>query len=222
MNPSDFQRELTRIAGLNPFGLPVLRLVDGEKEVEWIAGCKRLKYPLTSIPRERHCYRDDEGNVRSVARVDDVPEEKFSWVEQTEDERGEERQIVERWRSAEFLAASGRFRQRRDDDGTELLPELPPEGHYDFFMRLQRPNGEPHPADEGALEMVRALWAYEHSTTLSERNQHAKDALEAEMKERDATIRKRKNDLWGFDPDEYVRVITSAGHQRFEKKAREI
>ena len=222
MTPEEFQAELARIGGTNPFGQPVLKLVDGRTEEKWEAGGWVLKYPVVTSRRQGFEYRDDEGRLQFVEDPKDVPPGKLCVDAYRQEERGEEVMIVERWRSAEFLARTGRFRDRRDEDGSELLPELPSEGHYDFFVRLQRPDGTPHPADREALEMVEALWKYEHSTTLSERNRHAREAFEAEGRERAAKVRGQWNDLWGFDPDDYRQVVTSAGRTKFEKKARHV
>jgi hypothetical protein len=222
--PQEFIDGLTAIGGLNPFGQPMLRCVDGEREETWEAGGWHLKYTVLTPSRTVYEYRDGEGKPQLASGPDAVPAGRIFVQREHQDEVGEERLIIERWRSAEFLAKSGRFSEliRRDADGTELLRELPAEGHYDFFMRLQRQDGTPHPPDDAALEMVRALWKYEQSTTVAEREMHLREDRERKASAAEKANKERMNTLWGFDADSYQIIQGSDGHQKIVERKREI
>lgn len=224
MSPEEFQRELTAIGGVNPFGRPVLRVVDGRREEKWEGGGWVLKYPVITNRRQGFEYRDDEGRTQFVEDPADVPRGKLCVDAFRQDEHGEEVYIVERWRSAEFLASTGRFDDslRRDEEGSELIRERPSEGHYDFMLRLQDKQARPLPLVPAALELVRALIADEQQHTPAERARLDEEFRLKQEGEMEAAKRERKNALWGFDPDDYRPVLTSAGHTRFEKKVRHV
>jgi DNA-directed RNA polymerase subunit RPC12/RpoP len=233
VTPDDFNKELERIAGTNLYGQPLLRLVDGRTEQAWVAGMMRFKY----------LGRTDEDGT----------------------EHGEEGCIIEQWRSAEFLAATGRFPEARGlttttvtfscrscgsvvphrpgseevdterecpacgskrvspvyerEEDFDLLPTLPAEGHYDYFLRVSDEQLRERAGE--VLETVRAVWAFQ-CLPLREQNRLIDEHEEQVRKRRAKAERERRNAEWGFDPDDYVLVTNSAGHQQFVRKRKEI
>lgn len=148
---------------------------------------------------------------------------KPKYVARTDDdgtEHGEEGYIIEQWRSPEFLAASGRFTDHRHDaDGSEVIREMPSEGHYDYFLRVSDEQLRDRAGE--ALETVRQVWAFQ-KLPLAEQNRLIDEHQERVKEARRKAGRKRRNDLWGFDPDDFVLVQNSAGHQQFVRRKREI
>src|SRR5688572_19569292 len=137
-----FAEELTRIGGTNDRGEPILRCVWGATAQVWEAGGWCLKY-VTASPAVLVGFEYvEDGTLVFVERLADVPLTIIAAPVYRSEEKGEERWIIERWRSPEFLATTGRFTARHDPaTGEELIRELPTEGHYDFFMRLQNTDG---------------------------------------------------------------------------------
>jgi DNA-directed RNA polymerase subunit RPC12/RpoP len=112
VDPS-FERGLVEIAGPNPFGRPVLRLVWGATHRDGQATDGGLKYYLcTTEPTLCGFEFSDGGEQRFVKRLEDVPTHVLIPVPKYEAHQlGERRFFVEQWRSAEFLRRSGRYRQ---------------------------------------------------------------------------------------------------------------
>jgi hypothetical protein len=135
-------------------------------------------------------------------------------------EVGEDRYIVEIWRSPEFLAASGRFTdQRHDDDGSELIREMPSEGHYDYMLRVPREDfATKSPA---VLGVIKEVWEFQR-LTLSEQNRLIDEHREQVEEKRRKAARERRNAEWGFDPDDYQIIATSSGAPKVVRKAKEI
>lgn len=173
---SDFEESLALIGGLNPFGQPVLRRVWGGTAEKWEGGGWCLRYPASGKPDLGYEYRDENGDTQFTWRLDEVPNNAIPLVvsRQRKSETGDEYHYIERWRSAEFLKSTGRFTVIRDDEGDQVLPELPSQGHYDYFARLEKRDGSYHPADGEALMVIKAMWDYEHNFSLNERNQHVR------------------------------------------------
>lgn len=148
---------------------------------------------------------------------------KLKYVGNTDEdgtEHGEEGYVIEQWRSPEFLAASGRFTDNRHDaDGSEVIREMPSEGHYDYFLRLTDEQLRNRAGE--VLETVKAVWAVQR-LPLREQNRLIDEHQERVRQARQKAERARRNNLWGFDPDDYVLVETSAGRQQYVRKPREI
>lgn len=169
-----FEDELARIAGLNPFGEPILRRVWGGTAEKWEGAGWCLKYPSSAQPDWGFEWTENGKTCFSWSLID-VPSNVIPLaIERTKSsEKGDEHHYVERWRDPEFLIASGRFIHTKDDDGTQILPDSPLRvGHYDYYVRLERKDGSYHPADNEALMVIKAMWEYEHAYSLTERNQH--------------------------------------------------
>jgi hypothetical protein len=135
-------------------------------------------------------------------------------------EVGQECVVVEIWRSPEFLAASGRFTEQRfDTDGSEIVRAMPSDGHYDYMLRVPWPDVANRAGE--VLVTAQDIWAFQR---LSLREQNALiDQHEQRVRtERAKRAREARNNLWGYNPDEWRWVATSAGRLRHEKKGREI
>jgi hypothetical protein len=184
---------------------------DFNKELERIAGTNLYGQPLLRLVdgRTEQTWVAGGWKLKYVGRTDDDGTE-----------HGEEGFIIEQWRSPEFLAASGRFTDhRRDTDGSEVIREMPSEGFYDYFLRVTDEQLRERAGE--ALETVRAVWAFQ-CLPLREQNRLIDEHEEQVKKRRAKAERERRNKEWGFDPDDYVLVETSAGKQQYVKRKREI
>lgn len=221
-----FQAELVRIAGLNPFGKPNLVIRWAVTYEDPMMPDGRPKYYLsTNEPTlAGFHYRGPAGETVTVKDLADVPAHVLiaePFYEETH--LGERKFVVEQWRSADFLARSGRYRETHDtgegyqtvacrncggrmqETGREderacvecgsrrqsvvehreikserLLNDLPAEGCYDFFMRLELPGDKFRPADAVALADIEREWrerqkpfAEKHATITRRRGQEA-------------------------------------------------
>nr|AUN37432.1 hypothetical protein [uncultured bacterium] len=108
-----WEETLTRIGGLNPFGKPMLVWRWGATYVDPMREDGSLKYLLakkeaTLVGFE---FTDPITNMQmTVAKLEDIPPHILIPVPKYEAvQLGERRIIIERWRSAEFLAQTGRF-----------------------------------------------------------------------------------------------------------------
>lgn len=117
-----WEEQLTRIAGLNPFGKPMLRWVWGATHVDPMAEDGGLKYWIgqTESTLRGFVFKDPITEMEIfVERMDQVPAAvllavpKYGHIE-----LGQRRIIIENWRSAAFLAQSRRYTDtaRRDQD----------------------------------------------------------------------------------------------------------
>lgn len=143
---------------------------------------------------------------------------------------GERRWIVEIWRSPSFLERSGRYKLEtiQDVDGEKLLKSIPSEGCYDYWLRLERadmttqpPTLKYQPADNEAMQVVRRAWEFEQESP-SERDALDRANREQQRRAIIAANREQRNQLWGFDPDDYQVVPTSDGSFRVERRHLEI
>lgn len=112
----NFQRELIRIAGLNPFGQSNLRIVWGVTHMDEMLLDDKPKYWVSSnnpvvVALQ---YRDKKGQVITVKQEEDVPRKTLFWPVYNNVHLGERRFMVEVWRSPEFLKASGRYQTTFD------------------------------------------------------------------------------------------------------------
>lgn len=108
-----WEAALTKIAGLNPHGKPVLRAVWGATHVDEMSVDGGLKYFLANKnPELSHFEFTDPitGMTLQVKHIEDVPPAVLVPVPKyTTVQLGERQWIVERWRSQEFLSRSGRY-----------------------------------------------------------------------------------------------------------------
>lgn len=118
-----FTAKLTEMAGLNPFGRPVLRMVWGATALDEMAVGSHLKYWLANKEAELSHFEFTcpvTGMQLQVKTLEEVPKAvlipipKYKTVE-----LGERRFIVEIWRSPSFLAASNRYTETSTCDNGE-------------------------------------------------------------------------------------------------------
>jgi hypothetical protein len=114
----EFQKALIGIAGLNPFGEPNLVIRWSVSYLDPQMPDGRPKYYLsTNEPVLVACEftEPETGEKRRVKTVDEVPASVLITLPVYEETHlGERRFIVEVWRSAEFLARTGRYRDTFD------------------------------------------------------------------------------------------------------------
>lgn len=119
---------LTKLGGLNPFGRPVLEMRWGATYRDPMSEDNGLKYFLSwgEGKLKRFAFTDPvTGMDMLVDKLDDVPDSIIAIPHYSAVELGERRFIVEQWRSAEFLARSGRYQEHTLHD---------PDKTYQFFF----------------------------------------------------------------------------------------
>jgi hypothetical protein len=186
-----FSDSLVSIAGTNPHGEPNLKLVWGVTHQDPMTTDDLPKY-YVSTPEPTligHQYREGD-ELRTVTKLEEVPAGKISLPIYGTTKLGERRFIVERWRSPEDLARSGRYLDsvRFDaETGAELLREFPRRGCYDFFLRLEDTNGNYHAPDAETLEAIRVKWKYDTETPFDQKQRDVQA-----FREREAEAEKRR------------------------------
>lgn len=247
---SSFDKELIRIAGLNPFGQPMLQKRWAVSYIDPMAETDEPKYLyVVKNPTLIGFEFTDEGGTRFVKRLEDVPPHVLIPVPKYNNPKlGERRWVIEVWRSAEFLARSDRYRQTHDTGDSEiriscrncggqmrrtgnedervcivcgskrqsivetreiknerLLRDLPAEGCYDYFLRLETADGFYRPADAGSLNIIRLVWAHTQKSQ-QEKNRLYLKQKEAEAQQALASKRERHDYIWSddFKEEKYV------------------
>jgi hypothetical protein len=166
-----FQAELTALAGLNPHGQPILRVVKGNEIYHDITETPQLKYLIGFGPMRaaRIEYKHD-GEFRLAECIEDVPEGAF--VTKTNMDReplGLLRYVIEKWTSPQDLEKEGRFTRLTDESGKQILREFPREGIYEAYFTVKRDDGSFRPLDALVLEFIKFKWKYEAATSEDER-----------------------------------------------------
>lgn len=193
---SEVQRELVRIAGLNPYGQPNLVI---RWAVDYQDPMTTDDYPKYYLSTNEQVlvgrgYRDDDGQFVTVEKIEDIPAGKLYFPIYSQTHLGERRFIVEVWRSPEFLERSGRYIEgnlRDPETGEILLRDFPRQGCYDYFYRIERADGTYHPPDGEALEGIRQLWAKSQRSP-KEKDQEIRDARANEAKQ----AKQRRREIW--------------------------
>jgi hypothetical protein len=81
--------------------------------------------------------------------------------------------------------------EHRESGEGRLLRDLPREGCYDYFLRLQRKDGSYHPPNQRALDSVRMLW------NKNQRSFSEKDAEINQSRQRDQqAARQQRKEVW--------------------------
>lgn len=151
--PEWFERELTGIAGTNPHGKPVLRLVWGGTEMSDKSHEARLKYS-TGLHREHKgwVYTKD-GEMHFVTEIEGIDPSIMIFPDIRNEEIGLPRWIIEKWVSPLELEAQHRFRTLGDAEG-QLLRDFPREGVYDTYLIVQNLKGEYRELDRIVLDLI--------------------------------------------------------------------
>lgn len=160
----EFERELVKIAGLNPHGKPNLRVVKGNEIESDRAEERCLKYSCGWTPFEvqGYSYRDADGE-HFTTNVDNLDPSIFIYPVVRQQELGLLRYVIERWVSPEELERANRF-QKRDMDGKVLLREFPREGIYDCYQIIENTQGKFRKLDKDVLYFLKARWQFDHKT----------------------------------------------------------
>jgi len=190
----DVQNELVKIAGLNRFGQPNLRVVKGnEVKSDKAFDAKRLKYSQGYAPFEVNGYRYRDGeNWVFVANIDNLPENVFVVPDTQQEELGLLRYVVERWVSPEELEAQGRFQTRYGNgDLAPTLRQFPREGVYDCYQIIENAEGMFRKIDRDVLNFLKMRWRYEQKSE-AEKEADREKALEL----REEQKAKRQKELW--------------------------
>lgn len=187
----EFTEGLVGIAGLNPHNQPILRCVDGHTARKLEGGRYILRYAKTieySLMGEveigepyfyierwrdpeflassgRFRFQRDDGTTITFLECRNCGKEVPSAAE------------TMNWDVQRICLSCGSKRISPKDIRVEgegkLIQDLPPEGYYDYYAKLEKKDGSFHDADNEALMVINAMWVYEHTFSLKERNQHA-------------------------------------------------
>jgi hypothetical protein len=119
----EWEQQLTRIGGLNPFGQPNLVWRWGATYVDPMKESGDLKYLVAKKEPELRGFEFTDpvtGMTLFVETEKEVPPSIVAVPKYEAVQLGERKIIIERWRSAEFLARCGRYRANmlRDPDKT--------------------------------------------------------------------------------------------------------
>jgi hypothetical protein len=200
---SSFQDELVKIAGLNPHGKPILRLIWGGSEQQYRGHDREgrdqyfPKYMLGFSERVvGYVYTNDKAQRCSVARIDQVPFGAFAQAVVVREYIGRQRFIVEKWASPEDLIRGKRFQQRHDPEtGALLIRSFPREGEYEWYFEIENADQTFKMPDGHDLEIIRDSWHYTQTHTQAEilRDIEKADELKA------AQDRKLMEETWSLD-----------------------
>jgi hypothetical protein len=158
--PEWFERELTQIAGVNPHGQPVLKVVWGGTEMSDKSHDARLKYSsgvYTDV--QGWCYTVD-GTTHFVKDIEGIDPSIMIFPDIKTEELGLPRWIIEKWVSPQELEAQHRFRNIKDAQG-QVLRDFPREGVYDTYFIVQNLEGEYRELDRVVLDLVFDQYKFE-------------------------------------------------------------
>lgn len=201
-----FKRGLERIAGKNPFGKNVLEVrwgpifkdemsIDADT-IKYLDFCKngqqygerRFILEIWRSPE----FLERSGRYKVISDSDTVTERYFCKACETEIVTAPD--ALEYWGAVPPCGNCGSVRSRteliREAGAGQLLQEFPRQGCYDYWLRLERMNLTYHPPDDEALQVVRALWAWEQMP------QNKRDELEQadrELERRAAILAQRQH-----------------------------
>lgn len=156
-----FLEELIKIAGLNPFGGPMVRIVHGTRAVKFRRGEYRLAYPdgppqqelnglVARFPDGREEWiPPDSNNVLPKGALLVLPS--FKTVH-----KGSDYWVLEEWVSPEEVADGWEAGRWEYENGVRIdkTGPLPMKGCYRYIGEITV-NKEPIPLNAKALEMVR-------------------------------------------------------------------
>jgi len=137
--PKDFNEELKKIGGLNPFGDPRLILVHGSEARFHSAG------PLKYI-KDRKAHKDLVANTFGLLEYkfsfEDIPLERF---------------VIEEWIHPKHLSDHNQHRYVKDELGNtvDLLGPFPARGKYRALMILEDKHGNPIPLGQQVLDLLK-------------------------------------------------------------------
>jgi hypothetical protein len=193
-----FQKELTRIAGLNRFGEPNLvrrwgvtyrdpmsTNPDQIKYLDFFQNGKQYgeRRHILEIHRTPE-FLVRSGRYRNLHDSDDLQE--FYFCKACDAELKLDNGDLPPCKCG---STRNYLRQVRRMGAGQLLQPFPEKGCYDYWLRLERANLTYHPPDGEALKVIRALWEWE----LTPQNQ--RDALEQanrELERRQEILRERQ------------------------------
>lgn len=170
--PTDekFQKELSRLGGLNTFGEPILKAVWlgthlSDTSYKPTLAFKKIWHGLTHFE-----YRDDEGNIKVIHREDDAPKGKLVLPVYQTLELGMLRWGIMKWMSVEDAIRGGRFDpQARSETGERLFSDPPMKGVYNLFFKVETAEGRYKSLDEEVLYAVREMWHYNERTSIDKK-----------------------------------------------------
>lgn len=163
-----FEEELKRIAGVNTFGNPILRVDWGGTLKSDVAFKDTLKYKKVWRGMVGFSYTDDKGLVINVDRADEVPDDKFCLARYGTIELGQLRWFISKWESIEDATRNGRFTDITDEEGIRLFRDPPPQGVYNSWVIVESADGYYRGLDNAVLEEVKRQWHWNETKTVGE------------------------------------------------------
>lgn len=163
-----FQKGLTELAGMNPFGKPNLRVEWAGKLLHDITEQPQLKYKITANVTTGYYYEKADGTIGTTASKGDAIDAAPNGFYVPKKEQipvGRLRWVIEQWESAESLREKGRFTRLYDDTGQKVLRSLPPEGVYNHFFWVQTADRKYRDLDNQVLTAVQAMYLYNVTNT---------------------------------------------------------
>lgn len=158
-----FQQGLNDVAGLNPFGEPILRVSWAGTLLHDYTEEPQLKYKLTYRKIVGYYYLKNDGEIGYTKSMNTAPDAAKPWKFQPKIEEiplGRLRWVIEQWESAESLREKGRFQKLHDADGKKILRDLPPRGVYNHYFWVQSYERKFRDLDNGVLIGVTSMWLH--------------------------------------------------------------
>lgn len=201
-----FQQGLIEVAGLNPFGEPILKISWAGTLLHDYTEKPQLKYKLTAKRVRGYYYQNMRNETKwiksmNIAEHSLDPEiralnpKEFA-IDYAEMELGRLRWVIEEWESPESLRAKGRFTKLHDVNGVKVLRDLPPKGVYNHYFWIQAADRGYREPDMQVLEAIKAMHVYEVTTSEA---QKMLDWIEFE-KTQTLTSAQEANQVWNQLP----------------------
>jgi len=192
-----YQKELVKLAGLNPHGQPNLRIVWGATVKSDTAHDKsQLKYfcgyGLTEVQGFR--YKGADGQWKFTETIEEI-DPTIMLIPATERPQiGLPRWVIEEWQSPEQLAQAKRFQEKQlDDDGNPILrTEIPAEGVYVTYFIVQSLEGNYRGIGDDVLDFIRQKYYFEHNYSYEEQEK-MREEYRAKEREHYAKIKAELN-----------------------------
>lgn len=191
--PAWFQEELNKIAGLNPFNRPNLRVIWGGTEMSDKSYERdKLKYSCGYSPVDVSGYKYfSDGQWHFTDNVDDLDKSILILPCVQQEELGLLRFVIERWVSADELANDKRFQRLYGEGDLEpTLRHFPREGVYDTYLIVESAEGKFRRLDYDVIGFIKMKWKYDQKP-LHEKEADASAVAERAEKEK----QKRKAEI---------------------------
>ncbi len=195
-----FQKSLTDLAGLNPFGKPIFRVEWAATLLHDITEVPQLKYKITCNTITHHKYFSTDGRMKKwyagEAKPADLDPNEPVVAVREDKALGKLRWVIEKWESADDLRRHGRFVNLHDDSGTKVLRDLPSKGVYNHYFWVHTRDRKYRDLDGHVFTAIEAMHRYDITTSEA---QKTLDAIEAESNQSLVGAKEASN-IWAEMP----------------------